>query len=419
MPAEMLPTMTYFAALLGFGVLVIGVTKRFRLPSAFFLLLIGLLFGPTLLGLVDVSRMGDIPDFLRTLALIIIVFAGSFHLKLSTFKRVSNTALKLSFFGFFFSMLILGLTAYYVFGISLIGSFLLGAIVAGTSSSAIIPLRALLDTEESDVLDILAVESIFNDPLTVLVPLLILEALVGGVFSSTLFISQFWQMIAAGVGTGVVVGFAAVEVFRRTQEELSSILSFAIALVTYALASNVGGSGIMAVAICALILGNMKIPFKKVIGEFEDSLSTVLTISVFTLLGAQIALEITPGLLIAEGIFVAVLIFGARPIMTFLCLLKEKHSLSDNLLISFTGPRGVASAAMAAIPLAYATANESLAHLIPEAKIILLTTFLVIMFTLLSSTIMSILYSPTEEAVTKEEPSEDDSKIVLKHLKGK
>ncbi|MFH1424270.1 MAG: cation:proton antiporter [archaeon] len=391
MPAEMLPTVTYFATLLGFGVLVTGLSRRVNIPEAVFMLLVGLAFSPTFFNLVDINLMGDIPEFLRTLALIIIVFASSFHLKLDTFKKVSNISLKMSFGGFFFTMFFMALCAHFIFGLSTLGSLLLGSIVGGTSSAAIYTFRGALE-KEKHAFDILTVESIFTDPLTVLVPVLLLSAITGGVTSGTFYISQFWQMIAAGVGTGVVIGFAAVEVFKHTQRELSPILSFAIAMITYAMASNVGGSGILAVALCAMILGNLKIPHKEIIGEFEDSLSIMLTISVFTLLGAQISLSFGDGLLFKEIIFLAILIFFARPVLAILSLAKTNTNLPDTLLIAFTGPRGVASAAMAAIPVTFAL-RENIEWLIPEAELILLTTFMVILFTMLSSTIVGFIFS--------------------------
>jgi len=67
------------------------------------LLLLGLVLGPTLLTSplvtqylsippVDVSQMGNIPDFLRSLALILVVFTGTFNLSLKTFKQASTTS---------------------------------------------------------------------------------------------------------------------------------------------------------------------------------------------------------------------------------------------------------------------------------------------------------------------------------------
>ncbi len=407
MPADMLPTVTYFATLLGFGILIMHFTKKWNISEAFFLLLVGLIFGPTVFNLVNVGSMGDIPVFLRTLALVVIAFASAFHLKLSTFKKVSTISLKLAFGGFFFAMITTALLSYMLFEISLISSFILGAVIGGSSSSAIVTFRGTLK-EEKDTLDILLIESIFSDPLTVLVPLLLLGFLVGTISSPTTAISEFWQLIAAGVGTGVVIGFAAVHVFKRTQKELSPILGFSIALITYAAAGNIGGSGILAVAICAMILGNMKIPFKKDISEFEDSLSIMLNISVFTLLGAQISLIAVPGILVKELILVGALIFVIRPAFSVFALINENMNLKEILLVAFTGPRGAACAAVAAIPLSIAV-KEGLTSFVPEAEIILITAFIAVFLTILSSTIFGLIFSKYNQG-KKEEQIEIKSK---------
>jgi cell volume regulation protein A len=335
------------------------------------------------------------------LALIVIVFAGTFHLKMNTFKRVSKVALKLSFGGFILSTLALGVCAHYIFSISWIGSFILGSIVGGTSSAAVLTFKKRLDTR-GDVGAILTVESIFSDPLTVLVPILLLEAYVSGIFNSTIVMQQFWQLIAAGVGTGVVVGLGVSELFKKMEKELSTILSLAIALVIYALASNVGGSGILAVAIGALILGNRNIPYKESIGEFEDTLSTMLTISIFTFLGAQIAINFTGLLLFQQAMFMAFAIFLIRPVITFVLTSKNDFTMFDRILMSMTGPRGAATAAVAAIPLTYAL-RDGLEALIPEASIMLVTAFFVIFFTMLSSTIANIIMCPDKKVKKKEE----------------
>jgi cell volume regulation protein A len=231
-----------------------------------------------------------------------------------------------------------------------------------------------------------------------------------GIFDSTIVMKQFWQLIVAGVGTGVVVGLSVSELFKKMEKSLSPILGLAIALVTYALAGNVGGSGILAVAICALILGNRNIPFKETIGQFEDTLSTMLTISIFTFLGAQIVLNITAALLFKQALFVALIIFLVRPVIVFAITSKNEFSMFDRILMSMTGPRGAATAAVAAIPLTYAL-RDGLTSLIPEANIILVTAFFVIFFTMLSSTIANVIMCKgKKKKTTKEtEPTQESA----------
>jgi NhaP-type Na+/H+ or K+/H+ antiporter len=150
-------------------------------------------------------------------------------------------------------------------------------------------------------------------------------------------------------------------------------------------------------------LGNRNIPYKKNIGEFEDSLSTMLTISIFTFLGAQIAFNITTILLLKQALFLAFMILLIRPGIIFLLTKKNDFSMFDRILMSMTGSRGAATAAVAAIPLTYALQN-GLETLVPEANLILITAFFTIFFTMLSGTVTNIIMCPNKKKdETKEE----------------
>ena len=96
MASATLIVITYFAILLGLGVLLANVFKKRNIPDSIFLILLGLVLGPTVLGNpaisqyisiqpIDISAMGAVPDFLRILAIILIVFAGMFNVAEETF----------------------------------------------------------------------------------------------------------------------------------------------------------------------------------------------------------------------------------------------------------------------------------------------------------------------------------------------
>jgi NhaP-type Na+/H+ or K+/H+ antiporter len=105
--ADMVLIVTYFSFLLGFGVLVANIMKKVSVPDTFLLLLVGLVTGPTIWRhpavaqfidfiIVDVSAMSVVPDFLRTLALILIVFTGAFNLNFDELKKFSDVSVTLA-----------------------------------------------------------------------------------------------------------------------------------------------------------------------------------------------------------------------------------------------------------------------------------------------------------------------------------
>jgi len=396
----------YFAILLGFGVLVANILRKRNIPDTFFLLLLGLLFSPTItanpmvtkyitIHLVDVAAMGTIPDFFRTLALILVIFVGSFNLNFSVFKRYSSISIKLAFVGVLFNTVVLGLAASFLFSMDIIFALLLGAVVSGTGSGVVFAFEKALSKART-ALTVLKVESIFNSPISVLVPLIFLDLVnvtPGALIEPIKYLSQFWLMISVGVGTGLIVGLAAANLLKGTMREYTPLLLFSIALITYALATGVGGSGMLAVAICGLVAGNFTLKGREdrqEILHFQDQFSEMLRISVFTLLGAQVTLLMGMNELLMM-LFFFVLVVVVRPVMLLSIMgdFREKFSRKEMLLMSLIAPRGISAAAMIPIVAAAVIAAGQAAM----AEIMVNIVFMTILLSVLFSTIVAKIAS--------------------------
>ncbi|MBN2042876.1 MAG: cation:proton antiporter [Candidatus Aenigmarchaeota archaeon] len=406
--ADIALTVTYFAFLLGFGVLIANVLKKAKIPDTFFLLLLGLVMGPTVflspmitqymsITLVDVSVMGDIPDFLRILALILVVFTGTFNLSMRVFQRVSDISVKLAFLGVFFNTVFFGIIASFMFQMNIIYALLLGAVVSGTGTGVLYAFETAL-SKYKKVITVIKVESIFNSPLTVLLPILFLDLVYlepGALLEPLKYMTIFWQMIAAGVGTGLIIGFAVSKLLKSTLREYTPLLVFAIALITYAMAEAVGGSGMLAVAICGLIAGNMVFKDRddkerQEVKQFDDQLSEMLRISVFTLLGAQVALPLGDPMLLMAFIFFLI-VFFSRPLFLIPSLGKMRQSLSkrDMILMNFVSPRGLSAAAMAPLISTTMLSIPNLVNAESLATQMVNIIFIVVLLSVLFSTIVA------------------------------
>lgn len=396
-------TVAYFAFLLGLGILLANLLKKRKIPDTFFLLLLGLVLGPTLylnpyvmyyvnVVLVDVSQMGAVPDFLRLLALIFVVFTGTFNLGFRVFKRFSNVSVNLALVGVVFNTIVLGTIAHFLFGLEIVYSFLMAAVISGTGTGVVFAFEDVLKGSRK-AMNILKVESIFNSPLSVLLPIIFLGLVAiepGALFEPMKYVSQFWLMIAAGVGTGIILGLAVSKILKSVIKEYTALLLFAIAIITYALAEMVGGSGMLAVAICGLIAGDLAIPGRKEVNRFDDHLSELLRISVFTLLGAQVALLMSPYELLTAFVFFLIAFF-IRPVFLIPMLGKRRKDLDrrDMILLSFVTPRGLSAAAMAPIVAAALLAAGQ-----PEAvatKIVNIIFIVIILSILFSSVVAGFL----------------------------
>ncbi len=270
----------------------------------------------------------------------------------------------------------------YIFKLALIPALLIGAILSGTDAGVIFTYESSLEGKK-EALSILKVESILNSPLSVLIPILLLDLnrmAPGSIVEPLKYGAQFWQMIIGGIGSGVVLGFILSKILNKMLKEYKPLLIFSMALITYAFTELVHGSGMLAVAVAGFIIGNIVFPHKDSVREFHDEFSEMLRISVFTLMGAQIALNLNPYLILVEFLF-ALLVFFIRPIFViFLTRNQKEHMDYESMtIIKFLAPRGISAAAMAPLAAgAIATGNQEIMNIV----------FTAVFFTLLFNTIL-------------------------------
>ena len=164
---------------------------------------------------------------------------------------------------------------------------------------------------------------------------------------------------------------------------------------------------------CGLVAGNFSISKKEEkqeLIEFEDQLSEMLRIAVFTLLGAQVTL------LLGLQDFILILLFFMlvvllRPLILLILMgdLKKKFTRKDVLLMSFIAPRGLSAAAM--IPIIAAAVVSIGATALADKMINIV--FMVILLSVLFSTIVAGIgsmkrFQDKKEKDKKEKKPEDD-----------
>jgi cell volume regulation protein A len=362
--SDALTAITYFAILLGLGVLVANFFKKRHIPDSIFLILLGLILGPTVLGNpaiaqymkiepVSITAMGAVPDFLRILALIMIVFAGMFNVGLRSFRKTSGTSVQFAVLGVIFNTAVLGIAAHFVFGLDWVFAFLLGGVVSGTADAIIFTFDSILDKDYMRIMTILKTEAIFNSPVCILLPLVFLDFVAlqpGAMIEPMAYFSRFVLMMVAGVGTGIILGLGFSKLVKKMAEDYTVLLMIAIALLTYAASEYVGGSGILAVAVCGLIVGDMGFQEKDDVKKFDDHFSEMLRIAVFTFLGAQVTLTFGLYDLVPILLFLIAIVL-VRPVFVNIILGKNRknYTKQEKFVMSFVAPRGIDAAAMAPV----------------------------------------------------------------------
>lgn len=296
------------------------------------------------------------PLFITTLALlalVMIVFESTTRFKFKDLDDFSLGALKLTLFFFVINFLILSIVTHMLFSV---GNFFLAALFAslmsGTSADAVM---SMIKDTKNETIKLLQIESIFNTPLIVIIPFVILELIDStGVLSSTTIINTlteqfvpFLQQIVTGIGAGVVIGLVALKILRAQYSQvLSPLALIAAALLTYILAENLGGNGVLAVTGMGLLFGNLALKQKVRIQEFSSIFSVFLELMVFVLVGLLIDVPWKFGFLF-KSFFLFLIFLLLRFISVELSFRNKEYNFKEKLFMTLVVPKGIATAVVA------------------------------------------------------------------------
>jgi NhaP-type Na+/H+ or K+/H+ antiporter len=111
-----------------------------------------------------------------------------------------------------------------------------------------------------------------------------------------------------------------------------------------------GESGLLAVVVMGIVLGNLNIPRIEGILDFKESLSVLLISILFITLSADIEIEQLKLLLDYHVVLLfLLLVLVLRPLVVFLSAGKSTLKSNEKLFISLMGPRGIVAAGIASL----------------------------------------------------------------------
>ena len=164
---------------------------------------------------------------------------------------------------------------------------------------------------------------------------------------------EFGKIIVIGFAFGLARRFCNVSCCKKKSD---SSLSFKCSLTLYGAThfcvSDLFAheSGLLAVVVMGMYLGNSDLPNLKELLYFKESLSVLLISILFILLSANISIDDL--LLIYNwetAVLFAVVIFVVRPLGVFLSTTNSDLNTNEKLFISWVGPRGIVAAGIASL----------------------------------------------------------------------
>ncbi|MGF0539331.1 potassium/proton antiporter [Agrobacterium sp. ES01] len=328
---------------------------RFGAPLLLLFLLIGLLAGVDGLG-IDFSS-NETAYAVGSIALSVILFDSGFRTSLQSFRIAAFPAITMSSVGVLLTTGLFGLLASYLIGFSLLEGMLLGAIVSSTDAAAVFFLLRIGGIHiREKVRSTLEVESGTNDPMAIFLTIAIVSLLSEGGAEADLnfgLVKLFIQQMGMGLLLGLIGGYIIVFIVRhlRIERGLLPIIVLALSLAVFSYTGAVGGSGFLAVYVAGIFTGNKKIPANSSISRFQDGMTWLAQIVMFLILGllatpSQFTVILLPAVLLA-----LFLVFIARPLAVWLCLLPYDFTQKETTFIAWVGLRGAVSILLAILPI--------------------------------------------------------------------
>ncbi|NCO64494.1 MAG: sodium:proton antiporter [Flavobacteriales bacterium] len=361
--------MIELAGIIVLGILAQWVAWKFKIPAILPLILIGLLVGPIAATFLSKDGAkwiepiwngtnglfpGDGLFYFVSLAISIILFEGGLTLKRSEIKHVGPVITKLITLGSVITFFGAGVLAHFIFGLSWEISFLFSALIIVTGPTVITPILRNIPLKK-DVSTVLKWEGILIDPIGALVAVLVFEFI--SVEGSTGFTKMALIEFGKIVFFGTIIGFAFARALafainkKFIPHYLLNVVSLSTVLLVFVESEILAHeSGLLAVVVMGMVLGNRKLENLKELLYFKESLSVLLISILFILLAANINMDDLMLLYRWEtALLFTVVVFIIRPLSVFLCTMGSKLKFNEKLFISWVGPRGIVAAGIASL----------------------------------------------------------------------
>ena len=341
------------AVALAVGVLAQSVARHLRVPGIVLLLLAGASLGPDGLGWVRPRDLGDGLLIIVDLAVAVILFEGGLNLEVSRLRREQAAIRRLVTWGALITLVGGAVAAWAMLDWSISQSVLFASLIVVTGPTVVGPLLSELRVRPRPS-TVLEAEGVLIDPIGAILAVLVLE-LVLAPGAETLaeggqqVVFQLGFGAAAGVLGGILI-VRALRVRKLIPEGHQNVFVLASVLLLFeACDAVVPLSGLLAVTIAGVVVGNSRIRVDRDLRDFKEEITVLLIGLLFIMLAADVRMEHVLDLGWAGVGVVALLVFVVRPLGVVVCTAGSELSWRERAFVSWIAPRGIVAAAVASV----------------------------------------------------------------------
>ncbi len=357
-----------------------------KIPDLLILVIIGQILGP-LTGWVKPEQVGLAGRLLSEMALVVILFEGGLGLEFEILKRSSWGATKLTVLGFVLSVAVCTGVVHLMTPLTWLLALYVGIATSSTSSAVVIPMVKFLSVGEKTK-TVLMLESSFNDILVIVLGLMLLE----GLYNPNLDIGMALLGVIPTTLTAVALGAAAGVALTMGKARFPGLATIkfsteAAVCILYGVVGYAGLNGPVAVLAMGLIMGNfallpggekVRAAMRSRELDLLSEMAFLLKVFFFIYLGTMIQWQSIWITLV--GAIMTLGIFLSRYFVT-LGVVPHREGRLDAITVFAMGPRGLACAVVASLPLQRG---------IPEGALIQSIAFAAIPLTILATAVLVV-----------------------------
>ena len=336
-----------------FGILVQVISRHIKMPGIVLLLGAGILLGPDLLGWINPASLGKAMHMIVGFAVAVILFEGGMNLRLNHIKREQQVIRQLITVGALVTAIGGAISSKLIIGWDWRNSILFGVLIIVTGPTVISPLLKRLRFRRS-VSTVLEAEGILLDAIGAVLAVVALEVALSP--SGLSFIKGFFHIISRLL-SGVIFGAAGglglallLRIRRFIPESLENVFMLSMIFALFQISNTMSAeSGVVAVTIAGLVVGNTKTAVRRELRDFEEEMTVLLIGMLFILLAADVQIVKLTSLGWRGISLVLVIMFILRPLAIFAGTWGSDLDLEQKTLLSWIAPRGIVAAAVASL----------------------------------------------------------------------
>ncbi|MBI5947352.1 MAG: cation:proton antiporter [Chloroflexi bacterium] len=326
--------------------------RRLSIPVPVMLLTLGIFAGPEGAGVIDPGAIQTVVEVVVVLSVALIVFEGGTALNWRLLRVMGPVVRNLVVLGLVVTPVAGMLASHFILDFPWRVAALFGALVSVTGPSVITPLLRAVKVNDRIRVGLMG-EGIIIDPFGALLTLFLLQL----ALSESINPAGPTSWVIERVVTGIVVGAAGAlavagipRVVHRLSSREMSLLVVGGAVVGFAVAESLAHeAGLTAMVVMGIALGNLHLPHREAMDDFQEHVTAFLVAAVYVLLAAEIDLGELRDLGVRGLVLTAVLAFVARPLIVTIATLRSDLAIRERIFLALVGPRGVVAASLAGV----------------------------------------------------------------------